>query len=88
MKLIVIYKSESDHGRAVEDFLRDIASRAAGQETRVVDPDSREGANITQLYDIWQFPAVLVTQDNGAMQQLWLGTPLPLVGEVLAYARA
>lgn len=88
MKLVVIYKAQSEHGRATEEFLREIGGRMSGEQARVVDPDSREGATIAQLYDIWQYPAVIVTQENGAMQMMWLGEPLPLVSEVVAYLRA
>ena len=44
MRVIVIYRSESDYARQVSDFLRDF-SRQTGQVLEEMSPDSVEGNN-------------------------------------------
>jgi len=88
MKLLVLYRPNSEHGRLTEEFLRDIRSRTDNPNIVALDVDSREGSIQAQLYDIMSFPAILVIQDNGSIQNSWVGETLPLVNEVVAYLRA
>lgn len=88
MKLLVLYKPISEHGRLTEEFLRDLRSRTDNPNIESLDVDSREGSLKAQVYDVMSYPAVLVIQDNGSLQNSWIGETLPLVNEVLAYLRA
>ena len=88
MKIVVLYRPNSEHGRVVEDFIHDFQSRHLGQKMDVLNIDSREGASLASLYEIMEYPAIMVTQNDGGMQKLWQGTSLPLIDEVAAYARA
>ena len=51
MKAYVIYKIESDHARAVTDFLRDFQSRT-GKKVESIDPESADGSSFCRTYDI------------------------------------
>lgn len=84
MKVTVIYKEESDHARDVIDFVREY-QRQTGRELTIVDPETPEGAQFCRTYDIVEYPSVIATSDNGVLQNLWRGRPLPLISEVSYY---
>lgn len=84
MKTVLLYRPNSDHERVVIDYLRDF-HRQTGKELKTIDVDSREGIALGQLYDIMQFPAIVVTDDNGRILSQWIGQPLPRISEVSYY---
>lgn len=53
----------------------------------VVDPETREGARICEVYDIVEYPSLVALDDNGIVQNIWRGLPLPTISEVSYYAR-
>jgi hypothetical protein len=53
----------------------------------VLNIDTREGSATATLYDIMQYPAILVIQGDGGVQKVWQGERLPLMDEVAVYAR-
>jgi 3-deoxy-D-manno-octulosonic acid (KDO) 8-phosphate synthase len=48
--------------------------------------DTREGSATATLYDVVQYPAILVLQTDGYVQKIWQGEQLPLMDEVASYA--
>ena len=84
MKVVVVYCQESDHAREVTNFLRDF-SRQTGRIIEEIDPDSREGDSFCRTYDIVEYPTLIALDDNGVMQHLWRGRPLPTISEVSFY---
>lgn len=84
MRAVVIYKEESDHAREVLDYLRDFA-RQTGHELETLDPDTREGASFCRTYDIVEYPSIAALSDDGVLQNLWRGRPLPTITEVSYY---
>lgn len=85
MKAYVVFKQESDHARAVTDFLRDFESRT-GKTLELVDPESASGSSFCETYDIMQYPTIIATDNNGTLQNEWIGLPLPMIDEVSYYA--
>ena len=89
MKVVVLYRPNSEHGFIIDEFVRNFQARTSGAyKLEMINVDSREGAAMASLYDIMQYPAVLVIQNDGYMQQSWEGENLPLIDEVVAYSRA
>jgi hypothetical protein len=88
MKLIIMYRSRSDHGRQVEEFIREFKERYEAPRVEVLDVDSREGVAMASLYDIMQYPAILATRNDGSVMNTWQGRDLPLLDEVAYYAMA
>lgn len=88
MRVLVLYRPDSEHGRVTEEFIRNFQSRYSAQDIEVLNVDSREGGAIASLYDIITYPAVLVVQTDGNLQKSWEGNALPIVDEVVAYLRA
>lgn len=86
MKVLLLYRPNSEHARIVEEFVHEFERREASRKIELVDVDSREGSATASLYDILQHPAILVTADDGQVIQMWAGPQLPLMDEVAAYA--
>jgi hypothetical protein len=84
MKAVVIYKEESDHAREVLDYLRDF-ERQTGHVLETVDPESAAGADFCRTYDIVEYPSIAALSDDGVLQNLWRGRPLPTISEVSYY---
>lgn len=84
MKTIVVYKDNTDHARAVIDYMHDF-HRMTGKELEVVDPDTRDGSAFCEVYDIVQYPTLIAVDDSGRMVQTWPGLPLPRISEVSYY---
>ena len=87
MKTVVIYRPNSDHGRKVEDFLRDFQRLHPELRVEALNIDSRDGTAMATLYDVLAYPAIMVLQNDGQMQKYWQGDNLPLMDEVASYAR-
>lgn len=84
MKALVIYRPDSEQARSVEEFIRNFRDRT-GRDIELINIDSKDGLSIASLYDIMQHPAVLVTQDDGALVKDWVGDNLPLIDDVAGY---
>lgn len=85
MRTFVVYQKQSDHARAVITFIDDF-HRQTGKVLETVDPNTQEGAHLRATYDIVELPSVVVLDDNGVIQTLWRGLPLPTISEVSYYA--
>lgn len=86
MKVAILYRPNSEHGRRVEEFIHDYKSRHADKQLEVVNIDTRDGASMANLYGVVQYPAILVLQADGYAQKIWQGESLPLMDEVVAYS--
>ena len=84
MRVVVVYKEESDHAREVFDYLRDFA-RQTGHVIEEMDPDSPAGADFCRTYDIVEYPTVIALSNDGKLQNMWRGRPLPTISEVSYY---
>jgi hypothetical protein len=85
MKVVIVYKNESEHARPVLDFLRDF-ERQTGRSIETLDPESVEGELFCRAYDIVEYPTTIAISDSNVMQNLWRGLPLPTISEVSYYA--
>jgi hypothetical protein len=91
MKVLVLYRPQSEHGRVVEEFIRDLQQRiSSNARLEVLNIDSRDGSATASLYDVMRYPAVLVLQNDGYLHKFWQGNDEvpPLLDEVAGYARA
>lgn len=84
MKTVVVYEDNSEYSRQVSDYLRDF-NRQTGHELETLDPTTRDGADFCRAYDIVEYPSIVALSDDGAMQNLWRGLPLPTISEVSYY---
>jgi hypothetical protein len=87
MKLLALYRPQSEFARIVEEYARDI-ERQQGLKMELMSVETRDGSAFASLYDIMQYPAIIVLKDDGQMQQMWAGGVMPLMNEVAGYVRA
>lgn len=87
VKLLVLYRPNSEHESDVESYVRDFQRRYdVGKKIEMVSLNTRDGAATASLYDVVSYPAILVLGDDGSMVGFWQGMPLPLMDEVAGYA--
>lgn len=87
MKVLIIYRPNSEHGRLTEEFIHDFQSRNPTQRLEVLNIDSRDGSATATLYDVMEYPSILVLQSDGQIEKSWEGDNLPRLDEVASYAR-
>lgn len=86
MKVLILYRPNSEHATSVETFVRDFEHRHdLGKKLELISVNTRDGSATAALYDIWAFPSVLAVADDGRMINVWQGQPLPLMDEVAGY---
>jgi hypothetical protein len=88
MKVLVLYRPNSEHGREVEEFIHDFQIRHRDERLEVLNIDTRDGSATASLYDVMRYPAILVLQTDGYLQKSWQGDQLPMMDEVASYAHA
>lgn len=86
MRVVVVYKPLSEHRMAVETFMADV-KRQSGHDLETLNPETREGDSFCKLYDIIEYPSIVVLAGDGIMQDMWRGLPLPTVNEVIMYVQ-
>lgn len=84
MRVVIIYRDASDHGREVRDYLRDVQMQT-GHNLEEMSPDTRDGAAFCQVYDVVAYPTIIALSDDGKVQNMWSGRPLPMISEVSYY---
>ena len=87
MKVVVLYRPNSEYSRVVEDFAREL-ERQYQARIDLVSIDSRDGSSTASLYDIMQNPAVLVLGNDGQLLNSWQGGNLPLMRDISYYTHA
>lgn len=86
MRIVAVYKEFSEHGREMEDYIRDF-ERQTGSEIEPMDPEKAQNEFFLQAYDIVEYPTILALSDDGSLLHQWRGRPLPLIDEVANYSR-
>lgn len=84
MRVVVVFRDNTDYTRSVTDFLRDFEHQT-GHTVETLDPDSLEGIDFCQTYDLVEYPTMIAISDDGHMQNVWTGLPLPTISEVSFY---
>lgn len=87
MKVLVLYRPNSEFARRVEEFIHDLQEvhNVDERHLQVLDYDSREGSATASLYDVMNQPSIVVVGDDGAYVKSWEGSELPLLEEVAGY---
>jgi hypothetical protein len=85
MRLSIIYQPESEHTRKVEDFVHDFFKLHPENPVQLIDANSQAATPLIETYDIMQYPAFMVTTDDGRLQNMWSGGTFPMMDEVMGY---
>jgi len=85
MRVVVLYRSNSEHERQVLEFERNFEHHA-GHSIELLDVNTRDGSAMANLYDVVSYPSVLAVSNEGSIQYIWDSpTSLPLMNEVMYY---
>ena len=84
MRVVIIWRDESDYGRTVTEWLHD-CERRIGVAPESLSPDEPEGESICEAYDIVEYPSMLAIDDGGKVMQMWRGRDLPRIDDVTYY---
>jgi len=84
MRVVVVYKQQTDYTRSVDEYLVEF-KRRTGHDIEVIDPETIPGISFCEAYGIMEYPTVIAISDAGQMQNLWRGLPLPTMSEVSFY---
>lgn len=88
MRIIVLYRPQSEHARVVEEYIRDFQRFHPGEKLETFNVDGIEGSKTAQLYGVMEYPAIIATGNDGKMQQMWSGADkLPLMNDLAYYAQ-
>lgn len=87
MKLTILWNEQTDYAREVREWKRDFVADTGKEAIIDLDPETLDGERFAQTYDILQHPAVVVTDEDGRLIQMWKGTPMPQIDEVSYFAK-
>lgn len=87
MKVLLLYRPNSEHARKVEDFVRDFSKNYVNYKLELIDLNTRDGVATASLYDVMRYPAILALTNDGQVIREWEGENLPLMSEVSYYAQ-
>jgi hypothetical protein len=86
VKVVVVFKDNTDYARTVTDYLRDFKIQT-GHDLSTLDPETPEGSEFCRVYDVVEYPTIVATSDEGVIQNSWRGLPLPTISEVSYYVQ-
>ena len=85
MRVVIIWRENSEYGRDVVDWLHEF-KRRTGKELESYNPDEPDGESLAHAYDVVEYPTILVlTDEDGRIEQGWRGRELPRIDDVAAY---
>lgn len=85
MRVVCVFRENTEYSREVEEYIEEF-SRRTEKEIEKVNPDSINGGNFAQIYDVVEYPTILALDNNGKILEEWRGMPLPRFDEVSYYA--
>lgn len=88
MRLVIVWKEETDYAREVIDWMREFEHREGSGKIESINPETYKGESFVAAHDILQYPAIVVLDSDGRVLQEWKGTPLPQLDEVAYLARS
>jgi hypothetical protein len=88
MKVLILYRPNSEHATTVESFVRDFQHQHdMGDKVECVSVNTREGA-ATASNMLWHSPQSWHWEMMAVRSMIWQGEPLPLMDEVAGYVYA
>lgn len=84
MRVVIIWRDNTDYARTVIDWLRDFELRT-GTTIESLSPDEPAGESLCRAYDIVEYPTMLALDNDGSVLSMWRGTSMPRIGDVSYY---
>ncbi|MEI6248987.1 MAG: hypothetical protein WCP00_00095 [bacterium] len=85
MKLIILYRPNSENSLAIENYCATLKKEIYGINIEILDIDSVDGADKAKIYGVISYPAFVVTRDDGQVQNIWEGESYPTKDELESY---
>ena len=82
MRIVIVWNEQTDYAREVREWLNAFESETGSSKIESIDPETREGSDFAETYDIVEYPSILALDDSGKVLEMWRGTPLPLIEQV------
>lgn len=82
MRVVCVWRRESDYGRMMEEWLTEL-ERRSGREVENLDPDSSDGESFCRAYDVVEYPTIMALDGDGGVLEMWRGRELPTFDEVI-----
>lgn len=86
MRVVVVFKDNTDYAREVIDYMHDFKTQT-GHDLETLDPETPAGVDFCRVYDLMQFPTLIAVSNDGQVQNMWVGKPLPTISEVSYYVQ-
>ena len=87
MRVFCLYRPHTETERSVVDLNAEL-KRLYNTELELISMDTVEGDRLAEVYDIWNFPAVIAVDSNGAPHKAWSDGTLPLLSELNYYMQS
>jgi hypothetical protein len=84
MRVFCLYRPNTENERAIIELNRELLRRI-NKELQLMSVDTVEGDSMARMYDVTQYPAVVVTDNSGVLQHSWASGQLPLINELSYY---
>ncbi len=84
MKLLALYHLEGENSTITDEYLRQVSQRTS-MDIEKVNIESPQGSALAETYDMVEYPALLIIQDDGQVLKFWQGINFPLVDELVGY---
>ena len=86
MRVVILYHQNSDHSGIVSDFATEFESYKR-KKLELISLESEQGDLMAATYGVTRYPTVLAMNNDGSLNRLWQGLPLPLMDELSYYAQ-
>ncbi len=85
MRVVVLYHPDSEQTGKVQDYIRELELQGKQRSIEPVSLESKRGAELAEVYDVTNYPAVLVIADDGQLLKLWQTGDMPLINDLDFY---
>ena len=86
MKLLFLYRPRSEYARELEQYVREFKRLYPDKNVELLDVDSIQGEAKARLYDVVEYPAVIVIRDDdSSLVNCWTGQRLPTINDVISF---
>ena len=85
MKVVVVWRDNTDYARELTDWIRDF-EHTTGKQVESLDPDTVDGEIFVRARDIMEYPAIVAVADDGRVLKKWSGKKLPQIDDVSYFA--
>jgi hypothetical protein len=81
MRIYIFYRPDSEHERITKEYAERL-EKEQDVKVRLINVNTRDGYADASIYDVMQYPTVMVTRDDGQMAKMWAGTDFPQVSDI------